>query len=65
MILENITLWGGSDYQLYLSRQQIEEENESLEIGKLIRSQFINSYSDMTKLSVDKLRKIKAIINEV
>jgi hypothetical protein len=56
---------GGSDYQLYLSKQQIEEENEVLEIGKLIRSQFINSYSDMTKLSIDKLRKIKVIIDEI
>lgn len=54
---------GGTDYQLYLSKEQIEEENESKVIIKLIVSQF-NDYSYKTKLSIDQLRRIKSIIDE-
>ena len=54
---------GGSDHQLYANRQDIEDENESLEIGTLIRSLF-KLYSNVTKLPIDKLRRIKAIIEE-
>ena len=54
---------GSSDHQLYANRQDIEDENESLEIGALIRSLF-KLYSNVTKLPIDKLRRIKAIIEE-
>jgi len=54
---------GESSYQLYLSKQQIEEENEAKKIGKLIKSLFISSWSDEMKLSIEKLRAIQEIIN--
>lgn len=51
-----------AEYQLYINKKQIEEEIEAKEIGKLIKSQFENSWSNETKLSIEKLRKIKEII---
>jgi len=54
---------GESSYQLYLSKQQIEQENEAKKIGKLIKSLFVSSWSDEMKLPIEKLRAIQDIIN--
>ncbi len=53
---------GGSDYQLFLSRQQIEDENESTLIQDKLRK-FIGSYGRI-KLTLDQLRRIEAVIDE-
>jgi len=56
---------GGQDYELYLTRQQIEDENEALEITDFIIKYMPQGYGrHCAKLPLDKLRRIKAIIEE-
>lgn len=55
---------GGADYALYLTKQQIEDENEMEEIVGLIKSCFPQYTNKQSKLSLDQLKRIKLIIEE-
>lgn len=53
---------GGRDYQLFLSQQCIDEENEFDMIQDFLRNTF-DRYKKV-KLSLDQLRRIKEIVDE-
>lgn len=53
---------GSSDYQLFLSKEQIEEDNEAILLEDHLRNIF-KQYGKIN-LSLDQLRRIKVIVDE-
>jgi hypothetical protein len=54
---------GGSDYKLYLNRDEIMEEKEAENLYSNIKNNF-NSWKNNNNYSLEQLKRIKAIIDE-